>query len=366
MSLEQESDLPSLVWVSHNPMGPGGFQSVSRNILKRLTGWKKNVIAIENGTSLLPYDYDGYGIHECSTICGLRHYMAELMPDVVVVYGAYWHMTQYLDAIKNSDDFQQALYIVIEAPPIPKKWHESLSKFDMIMTPCIASAEAIVDIGYDAYITHHGVDHSIYRPGSKAEPEFLYGSIKVNNYKAQLTRLLSAYNDICRDQHSKLLLHTNPIDSRGPPLKDFVQTYGMDDYVKFSQYGICNIGMLDPKMAQLYQGLDVYVSTSGADTVNLPALEAAACGVPSILADVPGPQEYLGDSATYIPSVDEYPSGFGRIRLADQKKLAEVMQMYYDDEDYRKAKAKEALEYSKQWPWERAVDELQKNISELL
>lgn len=363
--MNEDNDLPNLVWISHNPMGPGGFQTVTRNLLKRLTGWNINVIAIETGTSMLPYDYDGYGIYECSTGCGLRHYIAELMPDVVVVYGAYWHMQQYMNAI-TTRDFQQVMYIVIEGPPIPSKWHEDLSKFDMIMTPSIASAQDIVDIGYDAYIVHHGVDHAIYYPNPKIESQFLYGSVKVNNFKAQIGRLLSSYNDICRDQHSKLLLHTNPIDSRGVPLKDFVKTYDMEDYVKFSQYGTCAIGMMPTKMAQLYNSLNTYVSCSGGDTVNLPALEAAACGIPSILSDVPGPAEYVGDSATYIPTVDSYPSGFGRIRLVDQKKLSEVMMEYYKNESLREHKSKIAIEYSKQWPWERAVDELQKNLSGLL
>ncbi len=145
------SDLPHLVWISHNPMGAGGFQVVTRNLLKRLQGWKKSVIALEQGNLMLPYTYDDYTIYETSTVCGIRHYLTELNPDIVVVYGAFWHMSQYLEAVRRSEDFVQAMYIVIEGPPIPKKQHADLGKFEMLMTPSVASAEAIVDIGYDAY-----------------------------------------------------------------------------------------------------------------------------------------------------------------------------------------------------------------------
>ena len=363
--MSEKEDLPVLAWISHNPMSPGGFQTVTRNLLHRLDGYDIHVIGFEQGTSLMPYTYDGYTIYEVSSACGLRHYMNEISPDLVVVYGAYWHMSQYLQAISHSE-FTQAVYLVVEAPPIPKKNRADLGMFEMIMTPSIASAQCIVDVGYDAYLVHHGVDHSIYNPGSKEESKFYYGSVKVNNYKAQLGRLLTAYATIAKATDSMLLMHTNPMDSRGAPLKDIVQTYDIEDHVRFSQPSVCNLGLPDAEMAQFYRGIDVYVSPSGADTVNLPALEAAASGVPSILSDIDGPKEYLGTSATYVPSIEDYPSGFGRVKLTNEKLLADALMEYYLNEDFRKQKGKEALEISRRWPWERAVDELKSNLAKLI
>jgi glycosyltransferase involved in cell wall biosynthesis len=241
-----------------------------------------------------------------------------------------------------------------------------MSRFEMIMTPSMASAEHIVNTGHDAYILHHGVDHAIFHPGTRDTSDFLFGTVKINNFKAQLGRLMSAYNNMCRETQSKLLIHSNPIDSRGAPLKDMAQTYDIEDYIRFSQPALCNIGLPDHLMGQFYRNLSVYVSTSGGDTVNLPALEASACGIPVITTDVPGPAEYLGESAYYVPSIEGYPSGFGNVRLADQSKLSEALLEYYTNEDLRIEKGKLAFEYSKQWPWERAVDELKKNLSELM
>ena len=194
-------DLPVLAWVSHNPMCAGGFQGVTRNLLKRLEGWDKHVIALEEGNIMLPYMYDGYTIHEANSVCGIRHQLADIAPDLVIVYGAYWHMHQYLEAARMGN-FNQSLYLVVEGAPIPAQYANDISNFEMIMTPCIASAQAVVDMGFDAYILHHGVDHTVFNPGPNNSDIFTYGTVKVNNFKAQLGRLVSAYSRIANEQES--------------------------------------------------------------------------------------------------------------------------------------------------------------------
>ena len=358
-------DLPILAWVSHNPMGAGGFQNVTRNLLRRLGGWEKHVIALEDGNIMLPYEYDGYTIHETSTVCGIRHHLANISPDVVIVYGSFWHINQYLEAARHGN-FNQSLYFVVEGSPIPKKHYEELAQFEMIMTPCIAAAQSVVDVGFDAYLLHHGVDHNVFNPGPNTSDIFTYGTVKVNNFKAQLGRLISAYSQIANDQESLLLVHSNPLDKRGAPLKDMAETYGVADKIRFSQQSMCGVPLSDYKMVQMYRSLNVYVSASGGDTVNLPALEASACGVPVITTDVPGPSEYLLDSATYVPSIETYPSGFGRVHLANEKLMADAMHEYYVNEDLRIEKSKEAVEVTKKWTWERATAELSNNLGKLI
>jgi glycosyltransferase involved in cell wall biosynthesis len=175
-----------------------------------------------------------------------------------------------------------------------------------------------------------------------------------------------AYSKIYAKVPSKLLIHTNPNDKRGMPLTEIVDSMGMESFVSFSRMGSCQLPMSDLEMAKLYRNFSVLVSTSGADSVNLPLLEAGACGIPSIAVDVPGPVEYMKDSVTYIPSTEIYTSGFGDIRFADTNKLADAMLQYYTDENLRKDMAKKALDASMQWSWERSAAELDYNLRKLL
>jgi glycosyltransferase involved in cell wall biosynthesis len=64
-------------------------------------------------------------------------------------------------------------------------------------------------------------------------------------------------------------------------------------------------------LAQIYSGVDVYVSASRGEGFNLPALEAAACGVPIILPYNTAHPEIFGDDAFYFPAegVQKYPEG---------------------------------------------------------
>jgi glycosyltransferase involved in cell wall biosynthesis len=365
-----EIDKPVLVWVQDNPMTTGGFQTVSRNLLPHMTSkWDVHVLSYVETQFFqrFPYRWDGYGIHEVCTPCGFRSVIAELNPDVIVCYGAYIHLQKYTELMDRTN-FPQAAYLVIEGPPIPKSEKERMSKFDMIMTPSMYGAELMVDSGFDAHILHHGVNHEIFYPGQKKVEgdKFIYGSVKVNNFKGQLGRLVSAYSKFCNGTNTRLLIHTNPLDRRGFPLTEMVDDMGISDYVSFSKKGSCQLPMTDVEMAQMYRSFDVYVSTSGADSCNLPALEASACGVPSILVDVPGPSEYVGDSARYIPAVDEYPSGFGNVKLANVKILSDTMKEYYDNPELRLEMSKKAFESSKQWSWERSAEELEFNLRKLI
>ncbi len=60
----------------------------------------------------------------------------------------------------------------------------------------------------------------------------------------------------------------------------------------------------DETLACLYAGATVVVNPSLAEGFGLPAVEAAACGAPALLSDLPAHRETLGDAAIFFPPRD--------------------------------------------------------------
>jgi glycosyltransferase involved in cell wall biosynthesis len=60
----------------------------------------------------------------------------------------------------------------------------------------------------------------------------------------------------------------------------------------------------DDALAALYGGAIVVVNTSRAEGFGLPAVEAAACGAPVVLTDIPAHRESLGDAAAFFAPGD--------------------------------------------------------------
>ncbi|MGH2866992.1 MAG: glycosyltransferase family 4 protein, partial [Solirubrobacteraceae bacterium] len=60
----------------------------------------------------------------------------------------------------------------------------------------------------------------------------------------------------------------------------------------------------DEALACLYSAATAAVVPSLAEGFGLPAVEAAACGAPVVLSDLPAHRENLGDGALYFPATD--------------------------------------------------------------
>lgn len=81
----------------------------------------------------------------------------------------------------------------------------------------------------------------------------------------------------------------------------------------------------DETLAALYTGAEAVVIPSLAEGFGLPAVEAAACGAPLLLSDLPAHRETLGEAAVFFPprSADRLAGELQRL-LADQAGRREV------------------------------------------
>ncbi len=70
--------------------------------------------------------------------------------------------------------------------------------------------------------------------------------------------------------------------------------------------GLRRLGHIpDPELPALYSAATAFVFPSLAEGFGLPALEAMACGVPCVCADIPALREWAADAALYFKPLDE-------------------------------------------------------------
>jgi glycosyltransferase involved in cell wall biosynthesis len=81
-------------------------------------------------------------------------------------------------------------------------------------------------------------------------------------------------------------------------LRDRIERHGLDGRVILPGF------VPDETLARLYTGALAFVNPSLGEGFGLPAVEAAACGAPLVLSDLPAHRESMGDAALFVPPGD--------------------------------------------------------------
>jgi glycosyltransferase involved in cell wall biosynthesis len=118
---------------------------------------------------------------------------------------------------------------------------------------------------------------------------------------------------------------------------------GLGDVIRFTGF------LPDAELACLYAGALAAVSASRSEGFGLPAVEAAACGTPSVLSDLPAHRETLDGAARFFApgSVDG---------------LSEALRALLDDPEERNRLAARANRAVARFSWEHAARRLRGTI----
>jgi glycosyltransferase involved in cell wall biosynthesis len=107
----------------------------------------------------------------------------------------------------------------------------------------------------------------------------------------------------------------------------------------------------DETLARLYSGAAAVVLPSLAEGFGLPAVEAAACGAPVVLSDIPAHRETLGDEAIFFPARD-----------ADA--LAERLRGLLGSDMLRRSLAQRGRQRVARYTWDASAEALRKLVHE--
>ena len=107
----------------------------------------------------------------------------------------------------------------------------------------------------------------------------------------------------------------------------------------------------DEALACLYSGATAVVLPSLAEGFGLPAVEAAACGAPVVLSDIPAHRETLGDDALYFPP-------------RDAAMLAGLVQRLLGSDMLRRSLAERGHRRVQRYTWHAAAEALRALVHE--
>ncbi len=166
-------------------------------------------------------------------------------------------------------------------------------------------------------VVHHGVD-SRFMPGSDPLPDLPEKYILMVGNRSQYKDgavLFRAFGQVAREVPDIQLVCIG-----GGPFsreeRSILEEQGISSRVRQDV-------LSDPRMPAAYSNAQAFVFPSRFEGFGLPALEAMACGAPTILADATSLPEVGGDAALYFPVNDADALAETLLRLLDDPGLAQ-------------------------------------------
>ncbi len=245
-----------------------------------------------------------------------------------------------------------------------------------IATPSCWSAEGFRRMGFDesrVAVIPHGIDPTVFRPRSENRDAarqglgltgFVFMSAGAMTRNKGIDILLKAFAAVAeRQSHARLLL--KGADGLYPSAQ-YVRA-ALDGLPRSSAERIaqrlvyCGEALTMAQMADLYQAADAYVTPYRAEGFNLPALEAAACGLPLICTRGGPTDEFTTDAfALGIDAVarpETIAGEPGEALEPDLDHLVALMLRVIDDDVFR-ARARQAgpRHACDHFTWDQAIE----------
>ena len=328
MTYEQLTGAISLA--SNTPGVPTGYGVQAKLLVDRLKRHGLDVAALSN-----------YGLEGRMDTLDTEYGTIPHYPRGVTVYSGDVMKLYHEDFLAGRDISNAILtlydvWVYLEQPQLDDQNIWSWTPIDHITTPykveqwCrkdnvtpIAMSEfgkkQLEKSGIDAWFIPHAVDTSVYKPTHEIagqpirdyyglkEDDFLVGMVAANKANGQIHRKAYAENILAfslfkrNHPNAYLYLHTDPSKVYGGfNLLTLIKIVGLEQSdVLFPDPHKYRMGYSDEEMAALYTGMDILLHASYGEGFGVPAIEAQACGTPTISSgwtaslELAGPDSYL-------------------------------------------------------------------------
>lgn len=195
------------------------------------------------------------------------------------------------------------------------------------------------------HVIHNGLNNGIFKRSNLSHkarwPTIVYlGRLK--RYK-RIDLLVRAMKIIAEKIPRSRLLIIGSGDAKGE-LESLVAQLDLKNHIKFTNY------VQEKEKVRLLSKAWVCVNPSLKEGWGITVIEANACGTPAIAYDVPGLRDSILDGKTGILVKEN----------GNFEKLAEAILAILKDEELRKKLSKNALEWSKEFTWDKSAREFEK------
>lgn len=348
-------DKYKVAWITYSPLANVSFGVVSRTLLTGL-GEKYNVFCLSLGYEGTPLRLGNYSVLPLENTAQLDFFLTEIKPDIIVLFYALPALTKI---VEKPFQYKSIYYIPVEAPFVPKKYHNKLRFFNRLITTSEWSRESLRRSGFDADIVYHGVDTSFFVPIERKNQKFTFGYLGINDFRKQVPTIIEAYSMI----KEKAELHLATQVEGYANLIEVSEEFQV--VPKFQRALARNVPVQPEKIREFYYGLNAYVGI-GTEAFGLPSLEAAATGIPNIALNYGSSPEILGDAAIYVEPCTTQWTELGKVGIVNPKDLAKKMEELLENESLCKDLGQKGIQRAKMFKWEDAIKKLDNIIMEEL
>jgi len=215
----------------------------------------------------------------------------------------------------------------------------------------------------------HAIDTKVYYPLSKEEKEkckakfglqdkFVVGCVQRNQGRKMPDRMIKAFAKFCKDKPDAVLfLHTDPKDVAAPfDLIQLINRYKLNNRVIFSGMSFFK-GFDYKQMNEVYNTMDIFILGTSGEGFGIPTIEAAACGIPSVVTDYTTTKELLmedGQCGFPVKLATELCGSWNVERaIWDDDHAVECLNKLYESKELREQFGKTGIEkINKLYTWE--------------
>lgn len=298
-----------ILWYSNAPHAGSGYGNQTELFVKRIRDLGHDIaIAAYWGIQGGRVESDGITIYPAAASGGID-YESMAVPakhhnaDVIISLMDIWALPQGV-----TGGISIAPWFPVDSEPLPNCIKMRLTNPNIlpVVVPMVFSrfAERMCrDAGIEPLYIPHGVDTNAYTPMDRQEAraliglprdDFIIGMVAANvgtpsrkAFKPQLAAFARLHKE---HPDTRMYLHTRADTSGlrnigGENLAEYVEQLGVGDAVSWTQPDAYHFGLEAEEMRALYCSFNVLTSVSMGEGFGIPILEAAACGIPSIVGD---------------------------------------------------------------------------------
>ena len=371
--------------MSTSPNITTGYGTVSHNLMK---GFLKNkvdikmlgmqTIGLQEKDWLLPVLNDIYGSD------ALQQYVQHFEIDAIITILDNWVQSYaYIPPLLKKLKCKHIAHVTANSAPLGSQLIDKLKGADYYIAPSKYVEELLLEVFPREKVKYipHGVDCKIFKVYSPEEKlkckeeigytnKFVFLSIGTNKgMQKNWPGLFYAYkiflmNNPEAKKDTLLHCHTEMHATDGYDLEVLAKRYGISENIYYIDVKL-NAGTPPEKMAKLYNLADCFISGSMGESFSLPLLESMACGLPIIFPNHSTGPQLVGEPKTgLLADLMKMKNGqdFGLTSPLVSDKfwmdpvcMAECMEKIYKDKKLREQFSKNAIEFAKEFDWEKKV-----------
>jgi glycosyltransferase involved in cell wall biosynthesis len=358
-----------LTIVTQSYFAPTGYGTVARNVLKRLSDYEINVLAYDVPPHL-PFKVGHMTMYGAKSNKSITYLVSELEADVVMLLSPATFANAFRNNIKDINELPPVIfYLTKDSPPLHNHERQATEIADQVWVPSKYTKSLMK--GIKTNVVPFGVSTNVYNVKKVSDDVdgFRFGTVADNSIRKNLWMLIYAYSKMPPEYDlPELRMFTDPTRSYHTNLpvvnlRWYANKLGIGKSIMFHQNAESRVPMPDDFMANIYNGLDLYVLPTACESFGIPLLEAMACGVPPLVTDSGSAREVCGDAAYYIPTLNQNDvKTWGELPIPDLNELIKLMKQIIGDKDYDKY-SKRGVKRATQFPWTKTVSTVKALLS---